>query len=457
MRKARLGIQRSRTWSVEELSHFYVAHRSELVARAGRVLKDIHRAEEVAQDALVKFILAAPELEGPGHARAYLFRTVDNLCTDIFRQEGRRPNLVAIDASIEVETALQDHRDHADVIAAAEDSAIVRQAISLLSPAERAALIMWEIEGRSTKEIARELGIKESTVRHTLSRARASLRKILSNYVIDEKRGLTAVDLLSMTLRKVERITKDGSKVALSVFLLLFAYLGFTNLSPQTMTKQPLGAVPGTFSLDTKEQQLSKNSGSNNSRTSPKSSSAIKVGAPENNSVKVANAKVALLSFPGLDKNGLPIGFTITDSQGKSGVLYFNGKEPVVVDDGLVLSSIAKTASGAANLFLNQTVSQDVDGVIFEAQVSFGRAGNWIPVNSKVLSTEVERLTSGSYLLTAVIQVKSEVDSPISIPAFSAGRDLEVSPVRVVTRLLLNSSKTQVLGQAVLVVERSSK
>ncbi len=31
---------------------------------------------------------------------------------------------------------------------------------------------MWEVEGRSTAEIAKELGIKESAVRHTVSRAR---------------------------------------------------------------------------------------------------------------------------------------------------------------------------------------------------------------------------------------------------------------------------------------------
>jgi DNA-directed RNA polymerase specialized sigma24 family protein len=39
---------------------------------------------------------------------------------------------------------------------------------------------MWEIEGRSTKKFAAELGIKESAVRHSVSRARASLRKVMS-------------------------------------------------------------------------------------------------------------------------------------------------------------------------------------------------------------------------------------------------------------------------------------
>jgi len=64
---------------------------------------------------------------------------------------------------------------------------------------------------------------------------------------------------------------------------------------------------------------------------------------------------------------------------------------------------------------------------------------------------------SGNYILTAVIQVKSEVETTIVIPASTNGRDLEVPPSRVVTRILLNPSKTQILAQAVQVVEKVVK
>jgi RNA polymerase sigma factor (sigma-70 family) len=110
-------------------------------------------------------------------------------------------------------------------------SAIIRQAISLLSPAERAALIMWEVEGRSTADIAEELGIKESTVRHTVARARASLRRILSELIIDEERGLTALDLLSTTYKKAAKIANKSSKLALTFILVLTAFLGLNSMT----------------------------------------------------------------------------------------------------------------------------------------------------------------------------------------------------------------------------------
>jgi len=219
-------------WSISQFSTFYTNYRSELIAHANRIVKDKAKAEEITQEALVKFMLAAPELESDNHAVSYLHRTIENLCIDQFRAENRRPNLVVLDDALaEVESTWQVSGDHSQVISAAEDAAIIRQALSLLSSAERAALVMWEVEGRSTAEIAKELGIKESAVRHTVSRARASLRKVLSELVIDEARGLTALDLLSTTYKKAAELAGKSSKIALTFILVLTAFLGLNSLT----------------------------------------------------------------------------------------------------------------------------------------------------------------------------------------------------------------------------------
>jgi len=244
-------------WSVAELGAFYTEHSFELKTHANRILKDSLRADEVVQDAFIKVMLAAPELASAEHALSYLHRTIENLCIDLFRAEGRRPNLVALDdATAEVESHWQDQGDHSQVITAAEDAAIIRQALALLSPAERTALVMWEMDGRTTAEIAAELGIKESSVRHTVSRARASLRTILSTLIIDEERGLTALDLLSTSYKKAAELAKKSSRAALSLFLVVGAFLGFhaftgheTKLvasTPATTIQTPAPVAPAT-------------------------------------------------------------------------------------------------------------------------------------------------------------------------------------------------------------------
>ena len=228
-KSGKAGLQ---LWTVAQLSAFYTENRQELLAHANRVLKDSSKAEEVTQDALIKFMLAAPELESADHALSYLHRTIENLCIDLFRAEGRRPNLVVLDdATAEVEASWQANGDHSSALSAAEDAAVIRQALSLLSPAERAALVMWEVEGRSTEEIAAELGIKESAVRHTVSRARLSLRRILTEVVLDQERGLTAMDMLSSTYKKASEVAQKSARATLSLLLVITAFLGFNSLT----------------------------------------------------------------------------------------------------------------------------------------------------------------------------------------------------------------------------------
>jgi RNA polymerase sigma factor (sigma-70 family) len=199
------------------------------------MLRSDSEANEVVQEAFIKFILAAPELDTKERALAYMRATVNNLSLNVIRARGSRPNLVALDSDTSeerlAEIAVENYIPSDEAINTAEDAAIIKLALSKLSPAERAALVMWEMEGRSTSEIASELGIKESAVRHTVSRARASLRRVLSELVIDEERGLTALDMLSTSYKKAAEIAQKSSKVALSLLLVVTAFLGFNSLT----------------------------------------------------------------------------------------------------------------------------------------------------------------------------------------------------------------------------------
>jgi RNA polymerase sigma factor (sigma-70 family) len=251
--KLAINLPETKVWTVADLSALYLESRSSLVSQARRMLRNDQDANEVVQEAFLKFILATPELDTKERALAYIRASINNLSLNVIRARGSRPNLVALDTETSQERLSQIATENyipADAsISAAEDSAIIKLALSKLSPAERAALVMWEVEGRSTAEIAKELGIKESAVRHTVSRARASLRKVLSELVIDEARGLTALDLLSTTYKKAAELAGKSSKIALTFILVLTAFLGLNSLT---------GNEPNT-SITTSSSQLSNN------------------------------------------------------------------------------------------------------------------------------------------------------------------------------------------------------
>jgi len=396
-------------------------------------------------------MLAAPELDSKEHALSYMHRTIENLCIDVFRLESRRPNLVVLDdATAEIESIWQDNGDYSEKIVAAEDAVLIREALSLLSPSERAALVMWELEQRSAEEIARKLRIKKSTVRHTVSRARTSLRRILAERIIDESRGLTALDLLSVSYRKTSKIAKKSSKVALSLALVVFAFLGFNAMPinsgvPNFDNKESVSLREASPSISTPESRVAK------------TNQAIPAPSATKNLASSENAKSTELWFPGLDKAGIPTGFTVADSTGAWGNAYFTERSSVSSETELIIGQILKTDSGAANIFISQTLITDETGLSYRPIVSFGKAGYWSPLTVRVSSTDVKRQISGDYLLTSYISVESVVETPIKIVASANGRDLASAPRQIITRLVLDASKTKVLAQAVYVVERGVK
>lgn len=444
-------------WTVGDLGAFYTQHRAELQAHASRVLKDSIKAEEITQDALIKFMLAAPELESEEHALSYLHRTIENLCIDLFRAEGRRPNLVLLDdATAEVEASWQNNGDHSAAMSAAEDAAIIRQALALLSPAERAALVMWEMEGRSTEEIAAELGIKESAVRHTVSRARTSLRKVLSTLIVNEETGLTALDALSTTYKKAAELAQKSSKAALSLLLVITAFLGFTSLTGNEGVRVP-GVVDITSSPETSPSSIA------TPTPTPAAIAATKAAAAQAAATAAAkkaqqaaiNIKAAPLSFFGLDNQGVPTGFTVTDANNVFGKARVPKGYSTVGANGLVVANQFITGSVGPNVLIDQMITVDGTGTNYTANsVNIGFVGNWNSVEINSIDAVVERLANGQYLVTATIHIGYLKPTTFTIPTGARGYDLGDAPKSITTRILLNSGKTQILAQAAQVLEK---
>ena len=433
--KSQIEAVSPQAWSVTELGAFYTTHRSEFLSHANRVLKDSAKAEEITQDALIKFMLAAPELESTDHALAYIHRTIENLCIDLFRMEGRRPNLVVIDdAQAEVEASYQVSGDHEAVISAAADAAIIRQALSLLSPAERAALVMWEVEGRSTSEIAAELGIKESAVRHTVSRARASMRKILSTLIVDEKRGLTALDALSTTYKKAAEIAAKSSKAALSLILVVAAFLGFNTLTGREGVVTPEGSA---ITLPSDKSTTDKsNTDSTESTDSLDADISVELAAFQDQ-IKVVSSQISFLrqavavyNWAGLDASGTPVGFSSNlGSRVTAGAQLI--KFPNLSNESS--SSIFKVSQNGVELLLSQDLFY-VDGKLTATILPL-----FAPANTPAVITSTEQsVTTGSDGSKLVIT---------SLKLANTGSDGQ-SPSAINVRIKVSADGLEILAQS---------
>jgi hypothetical protein len=303
---------------------------------------------------------------------------------------------------------------------------------------------MWEMEGRSTEEIAAELGIKESAVRHTVSRARASLRKVLTTLVVNEETGLTALEALSTTYKKAAQIAQKSSKAALSLLLVITAFLGFNSMTGNegsvVSTIPSMSAVAGTTPSTTA------------SESPTAAAKAAATAAAKKANAAALNAKIAALSFFGLNKDGIPAGFTVTDSKSTQGVARVTKGISSVGTDGIVVNNQFITGSVGPNVLIDQLITVDGTGTRYSANgINIGWIGNWNSVEIKSTDSSIDRLSNGQFLITATFNLGYLNESDFVIPTGSRGYDLADAPKSITTRILMNAGKTTVLAQAVQV------
>ena len=433
-------------WSVSDLSALYTQNRSSLIAQARRILRSDADAAEVVQDAFLKFILAAPELDTADRAMAYLRTTVNNLCLNVIRASGSRPNLVAIDSDATqerlAEIAAENHIPMDATLAAAEDASIIREALSRLSETQRTALVMWEVEGRTTKEIATAIGTSEKNVRHVVQRARASFIRVLTEWVVDEKTGSTALDALSGTYKKAAELAKKSSKVALSLFIVMVAFLGFNSVT---------GSEFNTANVITSLTQEAPAPDNSDASTTPSPSSTgetlVNQKLIEDNAA--INFRTSKSLFAGLSKDGLPTSFTVADATGAIGSIGLSGQATITNPDGYVLVSYLQAyGENVINLLMSQSVTVDGSGTSYYASPSITVAGSWFPLTQTGSASAITRLSNGNYLLTATLYIDSTVDSALFVAA-TGGLDVDAIPNEISTRIILNSSKSTILAQAI--------
>ncbi len=437
-------------WSISQLSALYTEHRTQLVSQARRITRDEAEANEVVQEAFLKFMLAAPELDSADRAIAYLRTSVTNLSLNIIRARGARPNLVAIDADTTQERlneiASENHIDLDTSITAAEDAAIIREALARLTSDQRTALVMWEMEGRSTEEIATALNTTPANVRHILARARKSMVRVLEEWVVDESTGLTALNALSTTYKKAAQIAQKSSKAALSLLLVITAFLGFNSMTGNE------GSVVSTLPSMTAVTGQAPAATSSQSPTATAATKAAVAAATKKAQIAALNAKIAALSFFGLDKDGLPTAFSITDSKNIAGVGRVTKGVTTVGADGIVINNQFITGSVGPNLIIDQLITVDGTGTRYSTNgINIGWIGNWNSVEVKSTDSSIDRLANGKYLITATFNLGYLNESDFVIPTGSRGYDLADAPKSITTRILMNAGKTQVLAQAVQV------
>jgi RNA polymerase sigma-70 factor (ECF subfamily) len=149
---------------------------------AMRLLGRPDRAQDAAQETFFRLFRHLGRFDPRREMGPFLYRVVVNVCRDLDRKSGRG-RLVPLDETREERRAASRHGPAAfeDAVAREQQLRLVQEALMTLPQKERAALVLRDLEGRPSPEVARILGSSEGTVRSQVASARLKIKRFIES------------------------------------------------------------------------------------------------------------------------------------------------------------------------------------------------------------------------------------------------------------------------------------
>lgn len=165
-------VRRIRSGEVEAFDQLMILVERPVLAVAWRILGDRDLARDAAQETFLRIFRSLDSFRLGEPFLPWVHRIAANASLDQARRRGPAP--VALE---DLGDLPQDTHGCAEALAVQDQQReLVRRALSTLTPAERSALVLRDLEGLDTEEVARALGVKAVTVRSQVSSARSKVQ-----------------------------------------------------------------------------------------------------------------------------------------------------------------------------------------------------------------------------------------------------------------------------------------
>lgn len=168
--KVRESTAPTRAISEESFEALMERHGKLVYGTARKLLRHAEDAQDASQEVFLRLYRSLGRLDPARPIEPWLYRVTVNVCRDLHKHRPQEPFLEPRE-----EARLVSHDDPAADSAAREESRILNQGLATLGEKERAALVLRDIRGLDTAEVAAILGSTPQTVRSQISRARWKL------------------------------------------------------------------------------------------------------------------------------------------------------------------------------------------------------------------------------------------------------------------------------------------
>lgn len=177
-----LLVARAQAGDTEAFEQIMVCAQHRVAATAWRFLGNREDARDAAQEVFLRAYKYLRGFKAGQDFNGWLYRITVNVCRDMLRARRSTPSADAHSAThaggkepFQLETlASRDDTEEGTLLA--QRRSIVSRALATLPEKERTAIVLRDLEGHTTEEVARLMNTRPATVRSQVSTARTKIK-----------------------------------------------------------------------------------------------------------------------------------------------------------------------------------------------------------------------------------------------------------------------------------------
>lgn len=171
-------VQAAARGDQEAFARLVDATRSLVCSIALAILRDVEASRDVAQDVFLSAWRDLGKLRNPASFLPWLRQMTRNRAHHVLRDRVRSRRVISDAEADDLMATAADPRPGAgEVLLAGEERRLLAEALEALSDDSREVVTLYYREGRSVRQVADLLGLREEAVKQRLTRARSRLRR----------------------------------------------------------------------------------------------------------------------------------------------------------------------------------------------------------------------------------------------------------------------------------------
>jgi RNA polymerase sigma-70 factor (ECF subfamily) len=157
----------------ERQNRFVSEHLRRIFVQIYRIVGNVSDAQDLTQEAFIKALQHQEQLKDEQKAAHWLSRIATNTAIDFLRRSSRA-------TFCELDEAPESHAESPEqALLRGEHREYLQDGLRLLSPRERTALLLRDVEGLAAEEVAQHMNCSKATVRSHIANARTKLRRYM--------------------------------------------------------------------------------------------------------------------------------------------------------------------------------------------------------------------------------------------------------------------------------------